>query len=73
MDDYLARSVDTVKQTAHELETEIKRIRTELQAPGNREPSPLLMNELRKALGRMDDLERQLKDLRSPVAPFFLF
>jgi hypothetical protein len=73
MDDYPARSVDTLKQRAHELETEIKRIRTEIQAAGNRERRPLLMNELRKARCRMDDLERQVDDVRSPVAPFFLF
>ena len=73
MDDYPARSVDTLKQRAHELETEIKRIRTEIQAAGNPERRPLLMNELRKARCRMDDLERQVDDVRSPVAPFFLF
>lgn len=50
MDDYPARSVGTLKQRAHELETEVKRIRTEIQAAGNPERRPLLMNELRKAV-----------------------
>ena len=73
MDDYAACSVDTLKQTARELETEIRRIRIEIQSTGDREPRTPLMNELRKALGRMDDLERQLNNLSSPVASFFLF
>ena len=71
MDDCPARSMDTLKQRALELEIEITRIRREIQAAGNRQP-PLLTNELQNAPCRMDDLERQA-DIRSPAVPFFLF
>jgi hypothetical protein len=56
---------------AHELETRIARIRTDIQADGNPERRPLLMSELQKALRRMDDLKRQLDEVRSPAAAFF--
>jgi hypothetical protein len=71
MDD-LARSVDPSKQT-RELENEISRIRTEIQASDNRERLRLLANELNQALWRMDDLERELHDLRHNVPLFFQF
>ena len=73
MGDYLARSVDTLKQRAHELETQIARIRADIQAAGHPEQRPLLLGELNKVVCGMDDLNRQLDDVRSPVAPFFLF
>jgi len=72
MDD-LARSVDPSKQKTWELENEIKRIRTEIQASDNRERLHLLANELNKALWRMDDLERELHDLHGLVPLFFQF
>jgi len=71
MDD-LARSVDPSSKT-RELENEIKRIGTEIQASDNRERLHLLANELNKALWRMDDLERELHDLHHNVPSFFQF
>ena len=74
MDD-LARSVDPCKEMAQELESAINRIRTEIQAADNRKQLHLLANELKQALWRMDDLERELHvhDLHSSVPLFFQF
>jgi hypothetical protein len=71
MDD-LARSVDPSNKT-RELEKEIRRIRTEIQASDSRERLRLLANELNRALWRMDDLDRELHDLDRPVPLFFQF
>ena len=71
MDD-LARSVDASNKT-RELQNEIWRIRTEIQASDSRERLRLLANELNKALGRMDDLESELHDLHHNVPLFFQF
>jgi predicted nucleic acid-binding Zn-ribbon protein len=71
MDD-LAPSVDASNKT-RELENEIKRIRTAIQASDSRERLRLLAKELNKALWRMDDLERELRDLDRPVPLFFQF
>ena len=71
MDD-LARSVDPSNKT-RELQNEITRIKTEIQASDSRERLRLLANELNKALWRMDDLERELHDLHSLVPLFFQF
>jgi hypothetical protein len=71
MDD-LARSVDASNKT-RELQNEIRRIRTEIQASDSRERLRLLANELNKALGRMDDLEGELHDLHHNVPLFFQF
>ena len=70
-----ARSVNTLKQRTHELETQIASIRTDMQAADNSEKRPLLMSELQKALHRMDDLKQQqeVDDVGPAVAPFFLF
>jgi hypothetical protein len=75
MDDDLARSVNPCKQMAQELESEIKRIRTEIQTTDNRKQLQLLANELRNALWRMDDLDKELRvhDLYSSVPLFFQF
>ena len=71
MDD-LARSVDPFNKT-RELENEIRRIRTEIQASDSRERLRLLAKELNQALWRMDDLERELHDLHGLVPLFFQF
>jgi predicted nucleic acid-binding Zn-ribbon protein len=71
MDD-LARSVDPSNKT-RELENEIKRIRTDIQTSDSRERLRLLANELSRALWRMNDLERELRDLDRPVPLFFQF
>lgn len=71
MDD-LARSVDPSNKT-HELEREIKRIGTEIQASDSRERLHLLANELNRALWRMDDLERELHDVHRHAPLFFQF
>jgi hypothetical protein len=71
MDD-LARSVDPSNKT-RELENEIKRIRTEIQASDSRERLRLLANELTRTLWRMNDLERELRDLDRPLPLFFQF
>jgi hypothetical protein len=75
MDDAPARSMDPCRQMAQELETEIKRIRTEIQSTDNRQQLRLLAHELRKALWRMDDLDRELHvpDLQFSVPLFFQF
>jgi hypothetical protein len=72
MDD-LARSVDPSKQKTWELENEIKRIRTEIQASDDRERLRMLANELGRALWRMNDLDRELCDLERPAPLFFQF
>ena len=71
MDD-LARSVDPFNKT-RELENEIRRIRTEIQASDSRERLRLLAKELNQALWRMDALERELHDLHGLVPLFFQF
>jgi hypothetical protein len=71
MDD-LARSVDPSNKT-RDLENEIRRIRTEIQASDSRERLRLLAKELSNALWRMDDLERELHDLHGLVPLFFQF
>ena len=72
MNDDLARSVEPRKQSAGELESEIERIRTEIQAADNRDQLRLLANELKNALWKMDDLERELhRDDRRVLAPLF--
>lgn len=71
MDD-LARSMDPSNKT-RELESEIRRIRREIQASGSRERLRLLANELTRALWQMNDLERELHDLDRPVPLFFQF
>ena len=68
----LARSVDPFNKT-RELENEIRRIRTEIQASDSRERLRLLAKELNQALGRMDNLERELHDLHGLVPLFFQF
>jgi hypothetical protein len=75
MDDAQARSVDPCKQTAQELETDIKRITTEMQAADSRKQLHLLANELKQALWRMDDFERELHvpELEYSIPLFFQF
>lgn len=75
MNDDLARSVDPCKEMAQELESEIKRIRTEIHTADNRKQLQLLANELKKALWKMDDLDRELyvHDLQSAIPLFFQF
>ena len=75
MNDDLARSTDPCQQMAQKLESDIQRIRTEIQAADNRKQLHLLANELQQALGKMDDFERGLNvhDLPTLVAPFFQF
>jgi hypothetical protein len=68
-----ARSVDPSEQRTRELENEIGRIRTEIQASDSRERLRLLANELNRAMLRMDDLERELHDSHRPVPLFFQF
>ena len=75
MADDPVRSVDPCKQMAQELASEIKRIRTEIQAADNRKQLHLLANELKQALWRMDDLDRELHihDLHASIPLFFQF
>ncbi len=75
MADDPARSMDPCKQMTQELESEIKRNRKEIQTADSRKQLQLLANELRNALWRMDDLERELHvhDLHAPVPLFFQF
>jgi hypothetical protein len=71
MDDDPARSVDLSNQKTRELENETRGSSTEIQASDSRERLRLLANELNQALWRMDDLERELHDLRHNVPLFF--
>jgi hypothetical protein len=74
MDGYPARSVDTLKQRTPELAAQISGTKTEIQAAGIAEQGPLPMNGPQKAPRGTDDLKRPIEDdVRSPVAPFFLF
>jgi Skp family chaperone for outer membrane proteins len=75
MADDPTRSVDACKQMTQELESEIRRIRTEIQTADSRKQLQLLADELRKALWRMDDLDRELHvhDLHASVPLFFQF
>ena len=72
MNDDLARSVDPNSKT-RELENEIKKIRTDIQTSDSRERLRMLANELTRALWKMSDLERELRDLDRPVPLFFQF
>lgn len=70
-----ARPMDPCKQMAQELESDIKRITTEMQAADNRKQLHLLANELKQALWRMDDFDRELHvhDLEYSIPLFFQF
>ena len=71
MDDWSARSVNGLKQIAQELENEVSRILAEIHTTDNLERLRMLVKELRRAMWKMEDLQRQLHELRSPAPLVF--
>jgi hypothetical protein len=71
VDDWSTRSVNGLKQIAQELENDISRILIETKTTDSLERLRMLMNELRRAMWKMEDLQRQLHELRSPAPLVF--
>jgi len=71
MDDWSTRSMNGLKQIAHELENDISRTLAEIQTADSLERLRVLVSELRKGIRKMEDLQRQLHELRSPAPLVF--
>ena len=71
MDDWSTRSMNGLKKIAQEVENDISSILAEIQTADSLERLRVLVNELRKGIRKMEDLQRQLHELRSPAPLVF--